>query len=273
MLTDTHCHLDARQFRADRRAVIARALDAGVERMLTPGVSVESSAACIQIASENPAIFAAVGIHPTDGGALEPDSLPRLRELASQPKVVAIGEVGLDYYWVDDPERQSQQRELLKEQLRLASDLRKPVVLHCREKADAAQGPCIDDLLGILDRWLVEAPTTLTYPGVLHSFSGGIDAARRALELGFLIGVTGPITFKNANMRRELVTALPLNRLLIETDSPYLAPEPHRGQRNEPAFVAHIADKIAAVQSRSVSEVAAVTAENAARLFSWGETA
>ncbi len=273
MLTDTHCHLDSEKFHADRSAVIRRALDAGVGRMLAPGVSVESSKDCVQIASENPAVFAAVGVHPEDGGAFSPISLEEIRVLAAQPKVVAIGEIGLDYYWVHDPAQHAQQRELLKQQLRMASELQKPVILHCREKGDAACGPCIDDLLAILEKWLVETPAALPHPGVLHSFSGGLDAARRAIELGFLIGVTGPVTYKNAAARRELVAALPLNCLLVETDSPYLAPEPHRGQRNEPAFVAHIADKIAAVQSRTSQEVAVVTAENASRLFSWGETA
>ncbi len=273
MLTDTHCHLDSEKFHADRSAAIARAADAGVRRMLAPGTSVQSSKDCVRIASENSAVFAAVGIHPEDGGTSTPGSMQEIRALAAEPKVVAIGEIGLDYYWVHDSAQQAEQRELLKNQLHIASEMKKPVVLHCREKGDANSGPCIDDLLGILEKWLVEAPSALPHPGVLHSFSGNLEAARRAIELGFLIGVTGPITYKNAMARRELVAALPLNCLLIETDSPYLAPEPHRGQRNEPAFVAHIADKIAAVQSRTSQEVAIVTAENASRLFSWGETA
>ncbi len=273
MLTDTHCHLDSEAFNADRAAVIQRALSAGVGRMLAPGVSMESSADCLRIASENQAVFAAVGVHPTDGGPLDGDWLQRLRELALRPRVVAIGEVGLDYYWMHGSEEQARQREILKEQLRLASELSKPVVLHCRERGDAEHGPCMDDLLGILAGWLRERPSSGAHPGVLHSFSGGLEAARQAIELGFLIGVTGPITYKNAGPRRELIAALPLNCLLIETDSPYLAPQPHRGQRNEPAYVAHIADKIAAVQSRKLEEVVAVTAESAASLFSWGETA
>ncbi len=273
MLTDTHCHLDAQAFEADRSAAIARALQAGVGRLLTPGVSVESSKDCLRIASEYPAVYAAVGIHPTDDGTLSADSLQDIQALAALPKAVAIGEIGLDYYWVHDPGQQGRQRDLLKEQLRMAADLRKPVILHCRERGDSAGGPCIEDLLAILEEWQARLPSSLTHPGVLHSFSGSLDAARRAIDLGFLIGVTGPITYKSATARRELIAALPLDRLLIETDSPYLAPEPYRGRRNEPAYVAHIADKIAAVQSRAPEEVATVTADNAAQLFSWGITA
>jgi TatD DNase family protein len=272
VLTDTHCHLDAEAFQADRSAVIERAVKAGVGRMLSPGVNVESSAECVRIAAAHPAVFAAVGIHPTDGGALAPDSLERIRQLATQPKVIAIGEIGLDYYWVHEPEQQARQRELLRSQLHIAAGLDKPVILHCREKGDAASGPCIDDLLTILSQWLHAAPSRLAYPGVLHSFSGSQAAARKALELGFFIGVTGPVTYTNAAARRELVSSLPLDHLLIETDSPYLAPQPYRGQRNEPAYVTHIADKIAAIHSRPLEDVAAVTTENAARLFSWRES-
>ncbi len=187
--------------------------------------------------------------------------------------MVAIGEIGLDYYWVTDPNQQARQRETLSAQLHVASELGKPVVLHCREKGDAEYGPCIDDLLRILAEWLRETHPSSPHPGVLHSFSSGLNAARRAIELGFFIGVTGPITYKNAASRRETIAALPLESLLIETDSPYLAPQPHRGQRNEPAYVAHIADKIAAIRSRQPEEIATVTAQNAARLFSWGESA
>ena len=273
MLTDTHCHLDSEAFNADRPAVIERARKAGVGRMLVPGLSLGSSLDCVRLASENPEIFAAVGIHPSDGGPLEAHSIENLRKLARKPKVVAVGEIGLDYYWITEPDQQARQRETLVAQLHLAAELGKPVVLHCREKADAEYGPCIDDLLRILAEWRSERHLSSPHPGVLHSFSGGLEAARRAIELGFLIGVTGPVTYKNAASRRQTIAALPLESLLIETDSPYLAPLPYRGERNEPAYVAHIADKIAAIQSRQPEEIAAVTAENAARLFSWGESA
>jgi TatD DNase family protein len=144
-------------------------------------------------------------------------------------------------------------------------------VLHARERGDADSGPCLADLLNLLEGWLPAGGGISWPPGVLHSFSGTLEIARRALDLGFYIGITGPVTYKNAEARRQLVAALPLDRILIETDSPYLAPHPHRGQRNEPAYVAHIADKIAAVRSTTTEEIAVVTGENAARLFSWGD--
>ncbi|MGZ6316351.1 MAG: TatD family hydrolase [Anaerolineales bacterium] len=267
MLTDTHCHLDSDAFDLDRPAVIERALQAGVTRILIPGVTLESSRRALELAGQYPALFAAIGIHPTDPDTLDDHALAVLRTLAESPRVVAIGEIGLDYYWVTDPEKHAQQREALRAQLMLAQELRKPVVIHAREKEDASDGPCAQDLLSILEQWAQPSPA----PGVLHSFSGSLETARRALELGFYIGVTGPVTYKNAAYRREVIAAIPLDRLLIETDSPYLAPHPYRGKRNEPAYVTHIADKIAEIQSRTPQEVVAVTGINAARLFSWGE--
>ena len=273
MLTDTHCHLDSETFNDDRSAVLARARAAGVRRILAPGIDLISSQNCVRLASENPEVYAAVGIHPTDEDLLQPNSLENLRALAQDPRVVAIGEIGLDYYWVLESWYRTRQQETLQAQLRLAGELGKPVVLHCREQGDTETGPCMDDLLDILGQWLQDGVQKRPNPGVLHSFSGDLASARRAIDLGFLIGVTGPVTYKNAASRRALIGALPLESLLIETDAPYLAPHPHRGKRNEPAYVAHIADKIAAIQSRTKEEVAAVTAENAARLFSWGEPA
>jgi TatD DNase family protein len=276
VLTDTHCHLDSEAFDADRGAVVERARAAGIVRLLSPGTTVASSERCIQIAGEHPSVHAAVGIHPTETEPVNSANIDRLRELARHAKAVAIGEIGLDYYWVRDPARQAQQREALHVQLLLASELEKPVVLHAREHADAHDGPCMEDLLGLLDKWLRELEAQgrrPAMPGVLHSFSGSLDAARRAIRMGFYIGITGPVTYKNAGFRREVVAQLPLDRLLIETDAPYLAPVPHRAKRNEPAYVSHIADKIADVQSRDQQEVVAVTGDNAARLFGWGDAA
>ncbi len=276
MLTDTHCHLDLEAFDADRPVVIERALQAGLARLLLPGVNVESSRRCVQLAAENPAFYAAVGISPTEVEHRALDALDQVQHLATNPKVVAIGEIGLDYYWIHEDAQQARQRDFLQQQLLLARDLGRPVILHAREKGDAQQGPCFADMLTILERWVAQpapggAPSRP--PGVLHSFSGSLEIARRLIELGFFIGVTGPITYKNASSRRDMIAALPLDRLLIETDAPYLAPVPHRGQRNEPAYVAHIADKIATIHARSTEEVITVTGANAARLFAWGETA
>ena len=276
MLTDTHCHLDSDAFDSDRRAVIERALEAGVGRILIPGVTAESSRRAVCLAANYPVIFAAVGIHPTDlQEGLTDRTIADLRDLAQHPKVVAVGEIGLDYYWVTEPDAQMRQREALRAQLELARDLPKPVIVHTRERDDAEHGPCAEDLISILEEWVGQlraAHEPLSSPGVLHSFSGSLETAKKAIDLGFYIGVTGPVTYKNAESRRRVIAALPLEHLLIETDAPYLAPHPYRGKRNEPAYVAHIADKIARIQSRTPQEVIAVTGNNAARLFSWGET-
>ncbi len=274
MLTDTHCHLDLEKFDADREAVIQRARQAGLARILVPGLTVTSSHNVLKLVQAQPILFAAVGIHPTEAGTRSGSSIGELRELARDKKVVAIGEIGLDYYW--DTAAHDLQQQVLKEQLRLAAQLALPVVLHSREKNDAEGGACAGDLIKILGAWVAGLRSgneaLAGRPGVLHSFSSSPEIARRAIELGFFIGVTGPVTYRNAGRRRQVIADLPLERLLIETDAPFLAPQPERGKRNEPAFVTHIADKIAEIQSRTPQEVAAVTTTNAARLFSWGES-
>ena len=275
MLTDTHCHLDLEQFDTDREAVIQRALKADVRRILIPSLSVTSSGAIVKLADANSMLYAAVGVHPNEAESWDGQTISALREMAAgSMKVVAIGEVGLDYYWNKSP--REEQISILKEQLALAGELELPVVIHSREKDDADHGPCAEDLIKILEEWVSGLQSRnealAGRPGVLHSFSGSLETARRALELGFYIGVTGPITYKNAEQKRQVIGSLPLERLLIETDAPYLTPEPHRGGRNEPAFVTHIADKIAEIKSRTPQDVASATSKNAARLFSWGES-
>jgi TatD DNase family protein len=273
-LTDTHCHLDLDKFDADREEVIHRAQENGLVRILIPGLTLSSSRAVVKLAQSHPILFAAVGVHPNEALTWEDNaSLAELRELAASPKVVALGEMGLDYYWNDAPHEY--QQEVLRAQLSLAGDLGIPVILHSREKDDAISGSCGEDLFDILEEWLRglnSAGSALSrQPGVLHSFSGSLEKALRAVQLGFYIGVTGPITYKNAGQKREVIANLPLERLLIETDAPFLAPQPQRGERNEPAYIAYIADKIAQIQNRGAQEVALTTSANAARLFSWGE--
>ncbi len=286
MLTDTHCHLDLRKFDADREVVIQRALDAGVTRILIPGLDAESSQRAVELAEKHPPLYAAVGFHPTDITKLNDHAYESIRRLAEKSRVVAIGEIGLDYYWVTGQEEREAQRTGLQLQLAMALEVNKPVVIHLREEHDAEDGACAADLIRILQEWIavqkhhppaersaqaIRSKRLAEGPGVLHSFSGSLELARRALALGFYIGVTGPVTYKNAEKRRRVIASLPLERLLIETDAPFLAPDPHRGKRNEPAFVVHIADKIAEIQSRTPQEVAAVTTTNAARLFAWGD--
>ena len=273
-LTDTHCHLDLEQYDSDREAVLERAWQAGLTRILVPGLDLASSARVVRLAESHPRIFAAVGIHPNDSLGWDDGSISGLRNLiaASGRKIVALGEIGLDYYWNDAPH--AHQMMVLKAQLELAADVGLPVILHMREEADAPQGDCSADLLDILRAWSANLARTANplaqRPGVLHSFSGSLETARAALEINFMLGVTGPVTYKNADGKREVVKSLPLERILIETDAPFLAPVPHRGRRNEPAFVRHITDKIAEIQQKDPKEVAAQTSANAERLFSWG---
>ncbi len=276
MLTDTHCHLDYGKFDEDRQAVIRRAKDAGLIRILVPGLDHKSSKDAVRLAESNPMIYAAVGFHPTDLEKFSEQTFGEVRELAKHPKVVAVGEIGLDYYWVEEKDKRGFQREALKRQLAFAEETNKPVIIHMREENDAWFGEASQDLLEIITKWQsglrAQNNPLAERPGVFHSFNGNLETAQKALALNFYIGVTGPITYKNADEKRNIFSQLPLERLLIETDAPFLTPVPHRGKRNEPAFVAHIADKIAEIKSTTPQEVAAVTTSNAARLLSWGET-
>lgn len=271
-LTDTHCHLDFEKFDADRHEVLDRARQAGLTRILIPGLDLPSSLRAVKLAESDPLLYAAVGFHPTDAGQWRDDSLTGLEALCKKKKVVAIGEIGLDYYWDTAPH--VLQREVLAAQMELAARINLPLVIHLREAGDAESGACAADLLEILSQWVtrlrVDAHPLAARPGVLHSFSGNIQTAQQALDLGFYIGITGPVTYKNAENKRRVVAALPLERILIETDAPFLAPIPQRGKRNEPAFVRHIADKIGEIHKIDPQEVAQITSLNAERLFCWG---
>ena len=274
MLTDTHCHLDFNKFDEDRDAVIRRAIELGVQRILIPALDFESSLSAIKLAESHPNLYAAVGFHPTDLEKFSEQAFIEVKELAKHPKVVAIGEIGLDYYWVKENEKRAFQHDVLKRQLTLAESVNKPVVVHMREENDAWFGQASIDLLEILSEWhqgLAARDHPLAEkPGVLHSFNGNLETAQKAIHLDFYIGVTGPVTYKNAEEKRRIIKHLPLTKLLIETDAPFLTPVPHRGKRNEPAFVAYIADKIAEIHMTTREQVAETTAANAARLFGWG---
>jgi TatD DNase family protein len=264
-LTDTHCHLNLNIFQEDLVQYLDRAWEAGIDRILVPGIDVETSRVAVALADRHPQLYAAVGVHPGDASAWNDGSAAALRELAQHPKVVAIGEIGLDYYRDRSP--RPMQREVFRAQLDLAGELELPVVIHNRES--------IDDLWADLSSWreeLARANLPLANrPGVLHSFDGTISTALNAVEQGFFIGISGPVTFKNARERQEVAAGLPLNHLFIETDAPYLTPHPHRGQwPNEPAFVKFVACKIAELRQQPVEEVARITWENAIHLFVWG---
>jgi TatD DNase family protein len=272
MLTDTHCHLDYNKFDSDRADVIQRANDSGLIRILVPGLDHRSSAAAVRLAESNPSVYAAVGFHPTDLAEFSAETFQQVKDLAKHPKAVAVGEIGLDYYWVKESDKRAFQCEALKQQLQFAKEMDKPVVIHMREENDAWFGEASVDLLEILGAWQVSLQSPLRErPGVLHSFNGDLETAQKALALNFYIGITGPVTYKNADKKREIVKQLPLDRILIETDAPFLTPVPHRGKRNEPAYVLHIADKIAEIHSKSPAEIATLTTANAARLFAWGD--
>ncbi len=278
MLTDTHCHLDLDQFAQDRPDVIKRAQEAGVERILIPALNLTSCRSVLNLAASQANLFAAMGVHPTEAASWEPGTRKALIEFynsaraAKANKLVAIGEIGLDYYW--DSSTRELQQNILKEQLDLAGELGLPVILHCREQDDDEHGACADDLIRLLSDWhtgLVNRRDPLaSLPGVWHSFSGRLASALLVIDLNFLIGVTGPVTYRNAHKRQEIIHSLPLDRLLLETDAPYQAPHPVRGKRNEPAFIVHIADKIAEIHMTTRAQVAALTSINASRLFGWG---
>lgn len=272
-LTDTHCHLNWNKFDPDREAVILRAGAAGLVRMLVPGLELKSCREATGLAETYPGVYAAVGFHPTNLDNFSEQDFARVKELEGHPKVVAVGEIGLDHYWVKEEAKLKFQREILKRQLAFASEIGKPVIIHLREEKDAWFGEASIALLEILGEWhtglkAMNHPLA-ERPGVLHSFNGTLETARKAIAMNFFIGVTGPVTYKNADEKRRIISNLPLEQLLIETDAPFLAPVPYRGKRNEPAFVGKIADKIAEIQSRNKEEVAAVTTRNAARLFLW----
>lgn len=253
MFFDSHCHLTAEQFDVDRDAVIQRAVDAGVTRLLTLATDVASSRAVIALAEKFDAVFCAIGIHPESVRDSSLDDLILIRELAKHPKVAAIGEIGLDFYW--DKTTADAQQTFFETQLELAAELNLAVVIHDRDAHEKILGT------------LREMRELKELRGVLHAFSGDEAMAREAFDLGYVISFGGPITFKNNKRAPDLLRALPLEKILIETDSPYLTPHPFRGKRNEPLHVRYVAERIAEVKNLSIEQVAAQTTSNAKKLF------
>jgi TatD DNase family protein len=234
----------------------------GVSKILVPGLDLNTSQQAIQLSERYPEVYAAVGIHPHSASTWETTTSDQLRELARNPKVVAVGEIGLDFYRNLSP--RSAQIECFKEQLELASELGLPVVVHNRE--------AIDKIIEVLKPWQESLGEQLqNRSGVLHAFSANEESAREAIKLGFYLGIAGPITYKKAEELRTLVYNLPIERLLVETDSPYLSPEPRRGKRNEPANVKWIIEMMASVRKQSPDVIARNTTVNAETLFSWSD--
>jgi len=254
MLIDSHAHIQGREYADERAAVIHRAREAGVETIITVGGAgdISSNTAAVALAESFTDVYATVGMHPHDAKDVGEEELNDLSELASHPKVVAIGEIGLDYYYVHSPH--NVQRRVFTRFIQMALETGLPIVVHERDAShDALE--------------LLQGESTAELRGVIHCFTGNYEAARKYLDLGFYLSLTGIITFKSAGALRDVVRRLPLERMLVETDSPYLAPVPHRGKRNEPAYVGLVAQVIAEVKGLDFDEVAQATTMNVRRLF------
>lgn len=253
-LFDTHCHLNFDAYADDLDQVLADSAAVGVTHFVVPAIDLTTSREVIALAERYDGVYAAVGIHPNATADYAPDHLDQLRALLPHPKVVAIGEIGLDYYWdFSPPDRQQQAFEA---QLELANEYKLPVIIHNRD----AHAPT----LATLASWRAADPQR---PGVLHSFSGDLDHAAQALTMGFYLGFTGPITYKKSEVTRQVAAQAPLDRILVETDSPYLTPIPHRGKRNTPAYIPLIVERLAAVRAIPETEMAQASIQNALRLF------
>ena len=252
-LIDSHAHLDGEKFADDRAAVVERALAAGVVKIITMGDSLESSARSVALTEEFESVYAAVGIHPEEVEPMTAATDDRLAAWAAQEKVVAIGEIGLDYYWEKDEEKRALQRAIFVRQLDLARQLRLPVCIHDRE----AHG----DMMKILKT------EGRGLRGVLHCYSGSWEMAAELLKGDWYFGIDGPLTYKNAAKLPEIVQRLPAERILVETDSPYLSPMPFRGKRNEPAHVRYVAKKAAELRGESLEAFARATRENTRDLY------
>jgi TatD DNase family protein len=256
MLIDTHAHLDDARYEADRDAMIARARQAGVETMITIGCDLATSRAAVALADRYPFVYASIGVHPHEVKHIEDDWYDAFRQLAHQGNVIAYGEIGLDYHYNhSSPE---EQRNRFREQIQLAREFKLPIIIHTREAQD--------DTVRIL-----REERASEIGGVFHCFSGDAWLAKDALDLGFYLSFSGILTFQSATMLREIAKTVPVDRLLIETDCPYLTPIPHRGKRNEPAYVKYVAELLATINSNdtvlTVEDMARITSENARRLF------
>lgn len=263
MLIDTHCHLDLEQFDEDRAAVLERARAAGVEQIVIPAIDLDNVDKVLALAESDPALHAAVGVHPNSAAKWNADTLEALRARAGHARVVAIGEIGLDNYW--EMATAAEQEEALWRQLELAAEVGKPVIIHNREAT--AQ------VMAILREWVESATFKASalarreFAGVLHAFGGTIAEAEEAYGWGFVLSLGGPVTFRNAHNLHALTPQLRLDRLMLETDAPYLTPHPHRGKRNEPALVALVCEQIARLRGVEAEEIAAATADVARRFF------
>lgn len=252
MLIDSHAHLDDEKFDNDREKIIEDLKRNNIEIVLNPGVNISSSKKAVSLSKKYNSIYAAVGFHPHDLEDMNEEKLDVIRELTTENKVIAIGEIGLDYYYDNSP--REIQKKWFREQIRLAKEVNLPYIVHDRDAHE--------DTLRIMKEEAYEGMT-----GILHCFSGSVELAKEFIELGFYISLAGPVTFKNAKTPKRVAKEIPLEHLLIETDSPYLSPVPNRGKRNEPSLVRYTLEEIANIKDISYEEVAKITRDNFYKLF------
>jgi TatD DNase family protein len=252
MLFDTHVHLNAEQFNDDLQEVIDRAIAEGVTNMVVVGFDELTINKAIELAEKYDFIHASVGWHPVDAIDMTPEHLEWLKDLASHPKVVALGEMGLDYYWDKSPKEI--QKEVFRKQIRLAKEVKLPIIIHNRDATA--------DIVEIL-----KEENAGEVGGIMHCYSGSVETALECIDMNFYISLGGPVTFKNAKKPKEVAESIPLDRLLVETDCPYLTPHPYRGKRNEPAYVKLVAEEIAGLKGVTFEEIAEATTKNAKKLF------
>ncbi|MDR4888496.1 TatD family hydrolase [Fredinandcohnia sp. QZ13] len=252
MLIDTHAHLNAIQYQEDLEEVIERALSEGVERIVVVGFDRETITRAIELAEQYEFIYATVGWHPVDAIDMTDEDLTWIEELSAHPKVVALGEMGLDYHWDKSPK--DIQKEVFRKQIALAKKVKLPIIIHNREATA--------DIIEIL-----QEENASEVGGIMHCFTGSVEVAKQCIDMNFYISFGGPVTFKNAKKPKEVAAEIPLDRLLIETDCPYLTPHPFRGKRNEPSYVKYVAEQIAELKGVSFEEIAQKTSDNAMRFF------
>ena len=254
MIFETHAHYDDEQFESGREALIASLPDCGIKRVVNVGASIASTKSSIELAKKYDFVYAAVGVHPSEISELNEENFAWLRQLTTLNKVVAVGEIGLDYYWDKEESVQERQRYWFKRQMELAREANLPIIVHSRDAAE--------DTLRVMKETHAEE-----IPGVIHCYSYSPEMAKEFIKMGYYIGVGGVVTFKNAKKLKETVQQIPLERILLETDCPYMAPEPYRGRRNDSRYIPYIVETIANLKETSIEEVEHITWENAHNLY------
>lgn len=252
MLIDTHAHLDDEIFDDDRDEVIKRANESGISTIINIGYNKETIQSTLELVDRYKFIYGAIGWHPNNAHEMKEEDLVWIEELSKHPKILAIGEIGLDYYWDFAPK--DVQQEIFRKQIQLAKRVKLPIIIHDR---DAHHNVC----------QILNEEGAIEIGGIMHSFSGSLEMAKECIEMGFYISFSGPVTFKNAKKPKEVASQIPLDRILVETDSPYLTPEPYRGKRNESTYVRYVAAKIAELRGMDAEEIEKITTKNAKKIL------